>query len=43
MSLKNLQKDYQRMRHGLDISLAVLETAETARKQVGIKFPCDEH
>ena len=36
------EKDYARMKNGLDISLAVLETAETARKQVGIVFPCDE-
>lgn len=35
-------KDYQRMKDGLDISVAVMETAETARKQVGIVFPCDE-
>lgn len=36
------EKDYARMKNGLDVSLAVLETAETARKQVGIVFPCDE-
>ena len=34
-------KDYERMTKGLDVSVAVLETAETARKQVGIVFPCD--
>ena len=35
------EKDYDRMAKGLDVSVAVLETAETARKQVGIVFPCD--
>ena len=35
------EKDYDRMTKGLDVSVAVLETAETARKQVGIAFPCD--
>ena len=35
------EKDYDRMAKGLDVSVAVLETAETARKQVGIAFPCD--
>lgn len=34
--------DYERMARGLEVSVAVLETAETARKQVGIVFPCDE-
>ena len=36
------EKDYDRMAKGLEVSVAVLETAETARKQVGIVFPCDE-
>ena len=36
------EKDYERMSRGLDVSVAVLETAETARKQMGIVFPCDE-
>ena len=35
------EKDYERMSRGLDVSVAVLETAETARRQVGIVFPCD--
>ena len=35
------EKDYDRMTKGLDVSVAVLETAETARKQAGIVFPCD--
>ncbi|MBR2216417.1 MAG: Gfo/Idh/MocA family oxidoreductase [Selenomonadaceae bacterium] len=35
-------KDYERMTRGLEVSVAVLETAEKARKQVGIVFPCDE-
>lgn len=35
------EKDYDRMAKGLDVSVAVLETAEAARKQVGIVFPCD--
>ncbi len=35
-------KDYDRMKQGLDVSVAVLETAEEARKQVGVVFPCDE-
>ena len=35
-------KDYEHMKKGLDISVAVLETAEKARKQVGIVFPGDE-
>ena len=35
-------KDYDKVRQGLDVSVAVLETAEEARKQVGIMFPCDE-
>ena len=35
-------KDYDKVRQGLDVSVAVLETAEEARKQVGIVFPCDE-
>ena len=36
------EKNYERMKHGLDVSVTVLETAEEARKQVGIVFPCDE-
>ena len=35
------EKDYDRMAKGLDVSVAVLETAETARKQADIVFPCD--
>ena len=35
-------QDFERMKQGLDVSLAVLETAEKARKQVGIVFPCDK-
>ena len=35
-------KDYDRMKQGLDVSVAVLETAEEARKQVGVVFPCDD-
>ena len=35
------EKDYDRMAKGLAVSVAVLETAETARKQVGLVFPCD--
>ena len=35
-------KDYDRVKRGLDVSVAVLETAEKARKQVGIVFPCDK-
>lgn len=34
-------KDFDRMRTGLNISLEVLQTAETARLGAGIKFPCD--
>ena len=34
-------KDYDKVKQGLDVSVAVLETAEEARKQVGIVFPCD--
>lgn len=33
--------DYARMAAGLDVSLAVMETAEKARKQAGIVFGCD--
>ena len=36
------EKDYARMTRGLEVSVTVLETAEIARKQVGIVFPCDE-
>ena len=36
------EKDYEKMKAGLDVSLAVIQTAEKARKQVGIKFPCDK-
>ncbi len=36
------RKDYDIMEKGLDISLAVLETAEKARKQAGIVFACDK-
>ncbi len=35
------EKEYDRMAKGLDVSVAVLETAEAARKQVGIVFPSD--
>lgn len=35
-------KDFEKMRNGLDISLATIQVAETARKQVGITFPCDK-
>lgn len=35
-------KDYDRMKRDLDVSLTVLETAEKARKSAGIKFPCDD-
>ena len=35
------EKDYDRMAKGLAVSVAVLETAEAARKQVGLVFPCD--
>ena len=34
-------KDFDKMSKGLDVSVAVLQTAEKARKQVGIVFPCD--
>lgn len=34
-------KDFEKMRSELDVSLAVIRTAEKARKQVGIVFPCD--
>ena len=34
-------RDYPRMAAGLDVSLAVMETAEKARKQAGIVFGCD--
>lgn len=34
-------KDYEKMKSGLNISLAVLQTAETARLGAGINFPCD--
>ena len=33
--------DYERVKQGLETSVAVLETAEEARRQVGIVFPCD--
>ncbi|SFT33098.1 Predicted dehydrogenase [Selenomonas sp. GACV-9] len=33
--------DYETMKRGLEVSVAVLETAETARRQVGIVFPGD--
>lgn len=35
-------KDFDRVREGLEISLATIQIAETARKQAGIIFPCDE-
>ena len=35
------QKCIIAVKEGLDVSVAVLETAETARKQAGIVFPCD--
>ncbi len=35
------EKDYDCMKQGLDVSLAVLQTAEQARKQAGIVFACD--
>ncbi len=35
------KQDYERMKVGLDLSLAVMETAEKARKSAGIVFPCD--
>lgn len=34
-------KDYERVKEGLAVSVAVLETAESARKQAGIFFPID--
>lgn len=34
-------KNYDRMRAGLDVSVNVLTAAETARKQAGIVFGCD--
>lgn len=34
-------KNFDKVRTGLNISLAVLQTAETARLGAGIKFPCD--
>ena len=34
-------KDFDKMKKGLDISLATIRVAETARKQVGIIFGCD--
>lgn len=34
-------KDFDRMRAGLNTSLITIQTAETARKQAGIFFPCD--
>lgn len=35
------EQDYASMAAGLDTSLAVMETAEKARKQAGIVFACD--
>ena len=35
------EKNFDKMSKGLDVSLAVLQTAEKARKQVDIVFPCD--
>ena len=35
------RQDYENMRRGLDVSLAVMETAEKARKGAGIVFACD--
>jgi hypothetical protein len=35
------RQDYETMRRGLDVSLAVMETAEKARKGAGIVFACD--
>lgn len=34
--------DYARMAKGLEVSVAVMETAEKARRQAGIVFSCDE-
>lgn len=34
--------DYRRMEEGLDVSVAVLETAEKARRTAGIVFGCDK-
>ncbi|BEU86595.1 Gfo/Idh/MocA family oxidoreductase [Selenomonas sp. TAMA-11512] len=34
-------RDYDAMKAGLDISVAVLDTAENARKSAGIAFGCD--
>ena len=36
------EQDYERMTRGLEVSVAVLESAEKARKQAGIKFTCDD-
>lgn len=36
------EKDFEKVREGLDISLATIKVAEIARKQAGIVFPCDE-
>ncbi len=35
------EKNFDEMRGWLDVSLAVIQTAEAARKQAGIIFPCD--
>ena len=35
------RQDYATMQQGLDVSLAVMETAEKARKGAGIVFACD--
>ena len=35
------EKNYEKMKSGLSVSLSVLETAEKARKNAGIKFACD--
>ena len=34
-------RDYGRMAKGLEVSVAVMEIAEAARRQAGIVFPCD--
>ena len=36
------EKNFDKMREGLKISLNVLQVAEQARKQAGITFPCDK-
>ena len=36
------KQDFDYMRQGVDVSLAVLQTAEKARKQAGVVFVCDE-